>query len=175
VRTLLRILAVVLLLTSALIAQTENWIKYKNADGNFSVLLPKEPEDRITNDKPEMVTHVIMALDQGTMYSITFATMLDDQIVTEATYDIYRDAVFKGMSSCLIGDENPPTPALEGYVGHSYKLNCIKANKPMTMVGSLYWGKRHAYAVLVMFPGDPPPDATLKAFLNSFTNYTATK
>ena len=73
------------------------------------------------------------------------------------------------MPNCEVGKEGPPRPAIQGYIGHSYRLDCdISGNKVIT-IGSLYWGKHYAYAVMVMFPANVPEPAAVKKFMDSFS------
>ena len=66
-------------------------------------------------------------------------------------------AVFAGCSS---GSSAPQRGKIEGMV----TVN----GKPMNFAGDLYWGKRYAYAVMVIFPASPADPAGTQKFIGSF-------
>jgi hypothetical protein len=148
--------------------QADQWSKYSNQEGNFSVLLPVTPSDTPNGDQNAPLSHTIQALSGGISYTIVYVVTKPEQPVDEATFKIYRDSFLKGLPNCDLLREDPASPALSGFVGHWYRLNCTVQNQKLSMIGNLYWGKHHAYAVLTMFAtaASDPPNA--RKFSNSF-------
>jgi len=82
---------------------------------------------------------------------------------------VFKNAVFKELPKCEAGAEQPASPAVEGYIGRSYRLSCDMPNTRMAIVGNLYWGKHYAFAVMTMFPASAAEaTSTEKKFFDSF-------
>jgi hypothetical protein len=156
-------------LVGPLAGQNEEWHRYKNDTGNFSALMPVQPTETTTpGDGGSSGSHTVMALVGGVGYTVIYVTADSDQTVDEATYNVYRDSFMKGLPNCRQESERAASPALAGYIGRWYRLNCTVENKPMTFVGDLYWGKRYAYAVMVIFSGSPSDPPGTRKFTDSF-------
>ena len=160
---------IVVCLAAPFAGQAEQWQRYKNAEGNFSVLMPGTPKDSPNGDQSAQISHTIQAISGSIGYTVVYVVNKADQPVNEATYKIYRDAFLKGLPNCKLVTENPASPAMRGYIGRWYRMKCQVQDKDMTFVGNLYWGRRHAYAVLTMFQTAPSEPATGARFINSFT------
>ena len=148
--------------------QTAVGQSYRNVNGNFSVMMPADPHETAGDETGGQVSHTIQAFAGSTGYTIIYVLTNADQPVDEATYRIYRDGFMKALSNCDVATETAASPAVPGYVGHGYRLNCVVAGKKMVIVGNLYWGKRYSYAVLVMFPAVLSEPAYTTKFLESF-------
>jgi hypothetical protein len=146
-------------------AQTGEWKSYKNTDGNFNALFPGEPKDSVNPSAESIRSHTLLAIWNKAAYTVIYAAMATDQTVDEATYETYKNSVLRELPKCNVGKEETAAPAIQGYVGHWYRLNCEGFNA----VGNLYWGKRYAYAVMVMFPADTAEPTDSKKFLDSFS------
>ncbi|HEY1527780.1 MAG TPA: hypothetical protein VGH51_16225 [Candidatus Angelobacter sp.] len=167
-RRLLSGFGLLLLLASPLAGQTNPWKQYKNAEGNFTVLFSGDPTDTPNSAAGGVRSHTLMAKDGGALYTVVYTSMDSDQKVDEATFVVFKDAVFRELPKCDLISEHPPAPGLGGYIGHWYRLSCEMPNK-ITIVGNLYWGKRYAYAVMAMFPADTAePTKLIKTFVDSF-------
>jgi hypothetical protein len=161
-------LSLLICLVASFAGQTSDWPRYRNADGNFSVLMPVDPKESVDGDG-EMASHTIQAIADRVGYTVVYVKMPEDQTVDEANYKIYKENVIKGLPTCTVVTEQPAAPAVQGYVGRWYRMNCEISNAKLTFVGDLYWGKRHAYSVMGMFatgPSDPP---SVKKFVDSFS------
>src|SRR5262249_6138747 len=128
--------------------QADEWHRYKNTVGNFSVLVPVEPQDSVNPASEGQVSHTIQALHGGIGYTIVFVAMSAAAPVDDATFKVYRDSFMKGLPNCEMATEAAAAPAIQGYIGHWYRMNCVAQNKKLTFTGNLYWGKHYAYAVL---------------------------
>ncbi len=148
--------------------QTEEWKRYSNADGNFSVLFPVEPTDTLNGEQGEVRSHTLLALVRPNAYTVVYTTMTREQTVDEATYEVFKDAVFKELPKCSVVTVGAVSPAISGYIGHWYRLSCDMGNSTLTMTGNLYWGRHYAYAVMAMFATSPDPP-TVKKFTDSFS------
>jgi hypothetical protein len=166
--SILRI-SLVVCLVATLSGQTPEWKKYKNADGNFSVLLPLEPSDTKNGNSDVMVSHTIQAIAGAVSYTVVYVRMTGEQTVDEANFKVYKDGVLKELPSCTVVEEQPAAPAVQGYIGHWYRMNCEISNTKLTFVGNLYWGKTYAYAVLGMFAAGPSDPPNIKKFVDSFS------
>jgi hypothetical protein len=149
--------------------QADEWKTYRNTDGNFRVLFPGDPKDTVNPAGEGIQSHTLLAIQKPAVYTVVYATMQNDQPVNDATYVVYRDGVFKELPKCTVAKDGPAAPSIQGYIAHWYRLNCEGVN----MIGNLYWGKRHAYAVLTMFPSGAAEPAATGKFSNSFGVLTA--
>lgn len=158
-----------LLLASPFAGQADEWKKYKNTDGNFSVLFPGEPQDSVNKSDAGLQSHTLMAQDKPAFYTVVYTNMDNEQPVDDANFEIFKNAVFKALPKCEVGTDQPASPVVDGYIGHVYRLSCAMPNVQLTMTGNLYWGKHHAYAVMAMFPATVNEPATVKTFVESFS------
>ena len=170
------VLAIFLLtcLASPFAGQTDQWHRYRNDGGNFSVLILGDPQDAVNGEGPQ-ASHTIQSISGGIGYTIVYVANPTEQPVDEPTFKIYRDAFLKGLPQCDMSKEDPVSHPLAGYVGRWYRMNCDISGKKMTFTGNLYWGKHYAYAVLAMFQTattDPPQSSK---FYNSFSVLDSSK
>jgi hypothetical protein len=168
-RKLLSGTLILLLAAGLLAAQTGEWKRYKNTDGNFTILFPGEPQDTVNKAEEGMQSHTLLARENQAYYTVIYTVMTSEQKVDDATYQTFKAGVFKELPKCEAGAEQPVSPALKGYIGHAYRLSCDMPNARVTVVGNLYWGKHYAFAVMTMFPASAAePTATEKNFAESF-------
>jgi hypothetical protein len=160
---------VVVLLTSPLLGQTESWKRYKNQAGNFTVLFPVEPQDSLNKSDDQIQSHTLLAIDKPFFYMVIYTAMSSDQTVDDSTYQVFKDAVFKQLPSCQVEADRAAQPTLADYIGRRYRMKCDTKPNNVTIIGNIYWGKRYAYAVLLMFPVGSPEPATTDKFLDSFS------
>jgi hypothetical protein len=167
-----KLLSGILMLSLAagpLAAQTSEWKRYKNTDGNFTVLFPGEPQDTVNKTEAGAQSHTLLAREGTALYTVVYTVMTSEQPVNDATFQAFKDAVFKELPKCEAGAEQPASPVLEGYIGHAYRLSCDMPNARVSIVGNLYWGKHYAFAVMTMFPASvAEPTSTEKKFAESF-------
>jgi len=156
------------LLTLPLAGQNDTWKKYDNATGNFSVLLPAEPQDTALPETGGIEAHVLVAQEKGVRFTVISASFAREQPVDDANYGEYKAGVLSKLPNCEVGAEQQPAPALSGYIGHWYKLNCIASNDKITIEGNLYWGKHYSYAVLALFAAGAEEPPAVKKFTGSF-------
>jgi hypothetical protein len=168
-RSLLSVVLILSLAASPLAAQTSEWKKYKNTDGNFTALFPGEPADSINKTEAGAQSHTLLAKEGSAVYTVVYTLMSSQQTVDEATFQVFKNAVFKELPKCEAGAEQPASPAVEGYIGRSYRLSCDMPNARVAIVGNLYWGKHYAFAVMTMFPASvAEATSTEKKFFDSF-------
>jgi hypothetical protein len=155
-----------LCLAAPIAGQTDEWKRYKNAEGNFSVLFPTEPTDTINKSEEGIQAHTLTSAVRPNFYSVVYTTMTQEQPVNDATYETFKNAVFKELPKCSVISDTAGSHLIQGYISHEYRLSCA-LNVTVTIVGNLYWGKHYSYAVMVMFttPSDPP---TIRKFIDSF-------
>jgi len=160
--------SVVILVTTPFLAQTTGWKQHKNSTGNFAVMFPADPQDSVNQKNDELESHTVMAVDKPFYYMVIYTAMGSDQPVDNPTFQIFKDAVFKQLPDCQVGGDRPAEPALAGYIGRRYRLKCNTQPNNVMIIGNIYWGKRYAYAVLLMFPVGSSEPPTLEKFLSSF-------
>lgn len=168
-RNVVRISCLFLLVTCSFAGQTDAWKQYKNADGNFRVLFPGEPQDSVNKAGPGLQSHTLMAQQNPAFYTVVYTIMENEQSVDNDTFEVFKSSVFKELPKCTVGQDKPASPLVEGYIGHFYQLNCALQNVQLTMRGNLYWGKHHAYAVMAMFPAGVTEPGEVKTFMESFS------
>ncbi len=66
---------IVLLLVSSFEGQANEWKKYKNADGNFTVLFPGEPQDTVNSAGGGITSHTLQVQEKGVFYGVVWASM----------------------------------------------------------------------------------------------------
>jgi len=157
-----------LVLVVSLAGQSGNWKTYKNDQGNFSVLFPGDPTDTINKKAEDIESHTLLVQQGSSMYMVVYSTMSSPQKVDEATFQEFKNAMFKELPKCEVESEQAPAPALDGFIGRYYKLGCA-LQKKVGMEGNVYWGKKHAYAVFEMSAAGPLDASELKQFLGSFS------
>jgi hypothetical protein len=106
---------------------------------------------------------------------VVYAFWKPQEEVNEVAFERYRDYFLDNLEACDVLSEEPPSPPVRGYFGHSYRLNCKVQGKKMILVGNLYAGKHYTYAVMAMFAPDTLLSPTIKKFLDSFTVLDASK
>jgi len=156
------------LLSISCFGQTDGWKRHTNNAGNFTALFPVDPQDSVNKSDNEIESHTLLAQQSPFIYTVIYTNMKGEQQVNEATYETFKNAVFKELPKCEVGTEAPPAPAIENYIGHWYRLNCDMTPNKVTVLGNLYWGKHHAYAVMVMYRSDLTEPAAGRSFLKSF-------
>jgi hypothetical protein len=158
--------SLLLCLAAPIAGQTDEWKRYKNVDGNFSVLFPTEPTDTVNKGEEGVHSHTLLSMVRPNAYTVVYTTMTKEQTVNDATFEVFKNAVFKELPKCTMVTDGIVSPAIHGYIGHWYRLSCDMGST-VTIVGNLYWGRHYAYAVMAMFttPSDPP---TIKKFTDSF-------
>jgi hypothetical protein len=159
-----------LLLVVSFAGQTSEWKRYRNTSGNFSVMFPgevKEGPGMNLGGSDEM--HSVVALKSPAVYTISYITMARTLRVTEADFESYKRGVFEKLPKCEPTGGGSASPAIEGYIGHSYRGVFETPNNRINIVVNLYWGKHHAFNVGAMFPvGAVEPSEEIKKFLGSF-------
>lgn len=156
------------LLAVSLTGQTSNWKKYDNKDGNFTVWFPGEPQDSPNGDQNSVKSHTLMARDGRAIFTVIYTVHSGPQAVDDATYQVFKNAVFKELPKCATEVEKAPSLAIDSYIGHWYRLNCDMPGK-VFIEGNLYWGKNYAYAVMAMYPGSVERPQMEQQFLDSFS------
>lgn len=161
----LRVL-LLLCLAAPIAGQTDEWKRYKNAEGNFSVLFPTEPTDTKNKSEEGIQSHTLLSTVRPNLYTVVYTTMTHEQTVNDSNYETFKNAVFKELPKCNVITDKTGSPAIQGYISHEYRLSC-ELNVTVTIVGNLYWGKHYSYAVMVVFTSPPDPP-TIKKFTDSF-------
>src|SRR5579864_4777155 len=98
--------------------QSDQWHKYKSIEGNFSVLMPVEPQDTANPSEGGRVSHTIQAVADGNIYLIVYVNLSAEQPVNDPTFNVYRDTFMKSLPYCATVREDPGSPAVQGYIGH---------------------------------------------------------
>jgi hypothetical protein len=165
--TFLRV-ALVLFAVTSVAAQSLNWREYKNPGGNFSVLMPSDPSDTANHD-PEGDSHTIQAADHSVGYNVFYVKFSQGQTVDDANFKSHRDAFLGNFPDCKLSDEQPAAPAISGFIGGSYRLNCELPGKKKTRnIGNLYLGRRYFYGVFALFVPESAEPPEVKNFVDSF-------
>lgn len=167
-RNFSRFFLLVSLLGCSIAGQASEWKIYKNTAGNFAVRFPGEPQESVNNSSPDVTSHTLMVLKKPVAYTVVYVNMAKTQKVNRSNFVVFRDATFKELPKCKVGPEKPVSPKVKGYIGHRYDLICDTSNVRLSMVGNLYWGKHHAYAVMAMYPDSVSKPDTVNKFIESF-------
>jgi hypothetical protein len=143
------------------------WKLYKNVAGNFSVLFPSDPSDRIITNNNKAEAHQISVEDQDIFYAVFYGIWQKEKRVDEAGYALLKKYLMN-RSNCEVGKEGPPSIVLNGYIGHSYHMICNESVHTIKSFENLYWGRRYFYIVMVFYPNGSAEPPTAKRFLESF-------
>jgi hypothetical protein len=161
----LLVLVICASLAGSVAGQNQEWHRYRNDAGNFSVLMPVQPTETAGEGGG---SHTIEAISGGIGYTVVYVYNNAEQRVDQPTYNSYRDSFLKGLPNCRQAGEYSASPPITGYIGGWYRMNCNVENTQMTFAGNLYWGKHYAYAVMVMFPTSPSDPPATRKFTDSF-------
>ncbi len=159
-------LTLVLLAASSVAAQSLNWREYKNPAGNFSVQMPAEPKDT-KNGASDEASHTVQAVVAGVGYTVVYSKSSDDEAVDDAHFKEYKEGTL-GAAKCTVASEAAVSPAIPGFIGRHYRLDCAAGPQKLNFVGNMYVGKRYAYTVMAMFPASPVDSPSVKKFVESF-------
>jgi hypothetical protein len=160
------------LLALPLAGQNDAWKKFESPTGNFSVLLPGQPQDTILDEGEGVQAHMLKVQDKAIVYSVIYVSIAQEQVVNDANYQEFKRGILSKMPKCEVSAEEQPSPALNGYIGHWYKLDCSGAAK-VTIEGNFYLGKHYCYGVIAAFPASPEEPQAAKKFIDSFTILTS--
>jgi len=160
----------ILLLAIPFAGQMNEWKRYKNTDGNFSVLFPGEPKEGPSKDAHSGIqVHTVLVQASPAVYMITYGMIPGAQPVDDATFLMYKRSFFEKLPKCEPSGGGPASPAVAGYIGRSYRGTFETPNNKINIVVNLYWGKHRSFAVQAMFPSSEiEPAAKIKTFLESF-------
>lgn len=162
-------------MATPLTAHADEWKKYEERDGNFSVLFPREPKDAPYLASREGIesSHGFSASDGSVYVGVFYANMKQEQKVDEANYRIYKKGFFNGLPTCKELNSTVASPAFPGYISHGYRLDCDAPNSGApnpkgTLIVNLYFGRHFSYVIVAGFATktDPP---TVKKFVDSFS------
>jgi|SRR5579864_2338008 len=148
--------------------QNDQWQRYRNEGGNFSVMILGDPKESV-NGEGAQASHTIQSISGTVGYTVVYVANPVEQKVDDATFKVYRDAFLQGLPQCTLAKEDASSHPLSGYIGRWYRMNCDIGSQKMSFIGNLYWGRHYAYAVLAMFStasADPPEAGK---FYNSFS------
>ncbi len=159
---------IVLLLVSPFEGQANEWKQYKNADGNFTVLFPGEPQDSVNSVGGGITSHTLQARDKGVIYMVVWASTDARQTVDEANFQIFKNGFLSKLPKCEVGTEQPASPTFSGYIGHGYRLNCDAPQAKLAVTGNLYWGKHYCFALMAISASSAAEPAEMKSFMESF-------
>jgi hypothetical protein len=163
-------LCLLVLLAIPFAGQTNQWKRYKNTDGNFSVLFPGEPEDSVNQTQGDAKSHTFLAKENAAVYTVVYASISSPQPVDENTFSAFKTTVFKEHPKCEPSTERSAEPAITGYIGHWYRMSCELPNGKVTILGNLYLGKHYDFAVMAAFPDSASePTAGVNKFIESFS------
>jgi len=160
-------LSFLLCLAASVAAQSLNWREYKNPGGNFSVLMPSDPSDTANHD-PEGDSHTIQATDHSVSYNVFYIKFSQDQIVDDANFKAHRDGFLGHFPNCKLFSEQPAAPAINGFIGGSYRVNCEVPGAKTSHIGNLYLGKHYFYGVFALFVHESSESPDVKKFVDSF-------
>ena len=159
----------VLCLATSVAAQSLNWHEYKSPGGNFSVQMPSDPSDTANHD-PEGDSHTIQAIDHSVGYTVFYVKFSQEQTVNDANFKAHRDAFLGNFSDCKVFSEQAVAPAINGFIGGSYRLNCELPGKKKTRnIGNLYLGNHYFYAAFALFVPESSDPPGVQKFVDSFT------
>jgi hypothetical protein len=175
VRKALLCSGLVMMLAGSFFAQTEGWKKYSNAAGNFTVLFPHDPQDSVIEPDTQWESHTLMTVAPPNVYGVVYNFSKQEQKVDDLMFEIFKSRILRKLPNCEIGEEKPASPALGGYIGRWYRLNCGSSPNKTMGVCNFYWGKHYAYAVVVTFPADAKEPAAGNKFFESFSLIDAYK
>jgi hypothetical protein len=156
-------------------AQDARWIRYRNDDGNFSILMPLEPKEIYVSEESDDVSHTIQAISGSTSYTVVYQKAKSERMVNEPAFKQYMSGFTRNSTVCEFVREGPPSPAMPSYFGASFREACHSRDQYRSLVGNMYLGKRYTYTILVLFPAATSDPPSVKRFNDSFSLIDASK
>jgi hypothetical protein len=166
--------SLVLCLAASVAAQSLNWREYKNPGGNFSILMPSEPSDT-ANRNPAGDSHTIQVTYDSVSYNVIYVKFRQEQKVDDANFKAHRDGFLGRFPNCTMFSEQAAAPAINGFIGGSYRINCEVPGAKTSHIGNLYLGKHYFYSVFALFVHESSDSPNVKKFVDSFTLIDPTK
>jgi hypothetical protein len=160
---------ILLLLATPFSGQTDEWKRYKNTEGNFTVLFPGEPKDSANPIAGGMSSHTLQALKAPAIYTLVWTFIDAKQGVTETNFEVFKTSFLSKLPKCTVAADQSASPALPNYIGHEYQLTCDMPQGKITIIGTLYWGQHYSYAVMAIFSATVPQPTDVKKFVESIT------
>jgi hypothetical protein len=157
----------VLLLAAPFTGQTNEWTKYKNADGNFMALFPGEPKTGPVSTGGD-TAHTIVTVKAPAVYTVIYTRPKKNQVVNDAAFEAFKSGFFEVYPKNEISAEGAALPAFANYIGHSYRSSFEMNNVRVKFLANLYLGKHQTFAVMVSFPASEAEPAEAKKFMESF-------
>ena len=105
-RNLLSVVLILSLAAGPLAAQTSEWKTYKNTSGNFTVLFPGRSQQHTTRPRGNTQSHTLLAREGSAVYTVVYTVMTNAQTVNEATFQAFKEGVFKELPKCEAGARN---------------------------------------------------------------------
>jgi hypothetical protein len=159
-------LTLLLFAATSVVAQSVNWREYKNPAVNFSIQMPAEPKDT-KNGPSDEASHTVQAVVAGVGYTVVYSKSSDDEVVDDAHFKEYKEGTLEA-AKCAVSNESPAAPAIPGYIGRHYRLDCAAGPQKLNFVGNMHVGKHYSYTVMAMFPATQVDSPTVKKFVDSF-------
>jgi hypothetical protein len=151
------------------IGSADRWAEFHSREGNFAVSFPHAPEDKVMNDRNGTTTKEVSVLgNDGVLYAVVYSFGPEHE-VSESDFEVLKNGVYSGgLGKCTSDFERPALPAVEGYIGRSYKARCILEGVGLTTRFNEYLGKQHYILVQVSWRTANPEPVGAARFLMSF-------
>ncbi len=156
-------------------AQESRWIRYRNDDGNFSVLMPLEPKEINVREESDDVSHTIQAISGSTSYTLVYQKAKSERIVNESAFKVFVAGFTRNSTVCEFVREGLPSRTMLGYFGASFREACHMGDQHRNLVGNMYLGKHYTYTIFVLFPAATSDPPSVKWFNDSFSLIDASK
>jgi len=146
----------------------DGWVEFSSPEGDFAIDFPQSPSDKLLGTENGAVTRAVSAsVNDAVIYEVLYASFpeqpLSPEDVTKA-----KDGYFRGLGKCSVEYDRPASPALEDYLGRSYRAQCTSDDgTSLTTALNVYAGKRHYFTSSVLWRSDDPEPADAARFLGS--------
>jgi hypothetical protein len=164
--------AVAAILALAAGCHKTDWKTFAPEGGNFSVLMPGEPQDAShTRKTPQgnLTSHLYLYSSKGTAYAVSYLDRpaSKDTATPEQILDSMRDAEVAKSGGKLLGTSSIKLPS--GAPGREIQVSITQGDGKHAMRDRIFLVNNRLYQVMAVVPSDQldAPD-TLK-YLNSFT------
>ena len=147
------------------VMDSSGWVKFTSDEGNFSVLMPKIPEDKTETEQSShgpYTTHLFIVRDDTSVYLIGWVDYdASFNFNRQAELEANRDNFVKGIQATLISTK--PT-VIDGYSA----LEFTAETADRIFKSRVYLVGRRPYQIVIGSPKGYDDTASLNRFFNSF-------
>ena len=147
------------------VMDTSGWVQFTSDEGNFSVLMPKIPEDKAETTQSThgpYTTHLFVVRDEVSVYLIGWVDYdASFNFNRQAELEANRDNFVKGIKATLL---NTKPTVIDGYSALEFSAE----TEERIFKSRVYMVGRRPYQIVIGSPKGYDDTASVNRFFNSF-------